>query len=107
MVKVSTDGCRLQLGSREIELNHVVRKAIKHDETVIVLLEVTDETHNRNVLGFSTEGDRMWRVDPPESSSIYTGLTERNGDVRVVDYAGNSYILDVFDGSTEFHKWGK
>jgi len=92
-----------RIGDTEVELRNPVDDTTRMDGVVVVLLDVpTDEVDNRNVLGFSTDGERLWEIEPidsgPSDDAPYNNLTVRDGSVWVFNWAGYECRVDLETG---------
>ncbi|QIB74488.1 hypothetical protein G3I44_09475 [Halogeometricum borinquense] len=113
MAEIDVDSETIVFGTDRVVIRHPVMKSLHKDDVFIVLLEVPNGTiDNRNVIGFSTSGRRLWEIEPISDSSTadqpYVNLFEENGAIWVYNPIGAKCRLDIDTGNIikkEQKKW--
>jgi len=113
MTIVTIDGTEVHLDGTTVSFRHPVKKTIRSDDTVVVLLDVPVGTiDNRNVIGISVDGDRRWEIEPisddATADQAYVNIYKKDGDVWVVNPIGAECRLSLSDGSfaeTQTKRW--
>lgn len=106
MTTIEYEGTVLSIGETTVELRHPVREVCQVDDVVLVVLDVLEVPYETddidNVLGFSTDGDRLWEIDNPVSDGslldAYQGFRMKDGEVWVLSCADAKHRLDVDTG---------
>lgn len=101
--KIDVDGDTLTVKDGKVVFRHPVEKAIESDGIIVVLLNVpTGSIDNRNVIGISEDGDRLWEIEPisndPSADQAYVNLYEEDGDVWVFNPIGARCRIDIHSG---------
>ncbi|PSQ19410.1 hypothetical protein BRD00_01945 [Halobacteriales archaeon QS_8_69_26] len=103
MSTVEVDGDRIVFEDAEVELRHPVGTTLRVDDVVVVQLAVPVGTGDiDNVLGFSTDGERLWEIDNPVSNSTgidrYQGFREEDGELWAISRASAFHRIDPETG---------
>ncbi|MFC3959232.1 hypothetical protein [Halovivax cerinus] len=104
MTTIDIEGDTLVVGDTKFRFRHPVKETADKGDVVIVLLDVpVGEIDNRNVIGVSKDGDRLWEIEPisddPTRDQAYVSLYERGGDVWVGNPIGAECKVDARTGS--------
>lgn len=113
MTEIDIDGKTIRFDGTEVAVRHPVKESIQRQTVFIVLLDVPHGTiDNRNVIGFSSTGNRLWEIDPisndPTADQPYVSLFEEDGGVWVSNPVGAKCRLDIDTGQfteTQQKKW--
>lgn len=103
MTEIEINGDTLQFEDTEVRLRHPIKKSVCVDGVVVVLLDVpTGSIDNRNVIGFSKDGERLWEIEPisddPTANQKYLNLVEKEGGLWAINPIGAECRLDVETG---------
>ncbi len=104
MTTVRYDGRTLTIEDTTVSLRHPVKEATRVNDVVVVLLDVpTGTIDNRNVIGVSENGARLWEIEPisddPTADQPYVDLSKENGGIWVVNPIGARCRVDVATGT--------
>lgn len=110
---IDIDGDTITFGEERAVLRHPVAESVETDGVLVVLLDVpTGTIDNRNVVGFTTTGERRWEIDPisddPSADQSYVNLFEEDGGVWVYNPVGAKCRIDPHSGAlleTQQQKW--
>lgn len=103
MSEIDVDGDTIRFGGTKVVVRHPVKESIQRQDVFIVLLDVPPGTiDNRNVIGFSPTGTRLWDIEPisddPTADQPYVSLFEEDGGVWVYNPVGAKCRLDINNG---------
>lgn len=113
MTTVSTHGSTVEIDENSVTFRHPIKETVRDGDVVVVLLDVPVGTvDNRNVIGLSVDGDRLWEIEPisddASADQAYVNLFRKGGDVWVSNPIGAECRLDLSDGSfaeTRTKRW--
>lgn len=79
------------------------------DEFVVALTEETGILKGRNVVGFDSNGNLVWRIiaDPINPKFGYVSIIKRNGILVATNFSTNQIELDYKTGKVLSSKWVK
>lgn len=103
MGRIDAEGPVLRVGQTELQFRHPVRQWLRAGEAIVVLLAVpVGEIDNRNVVGVSTDGERLWEIEPigddPTADQAYVNLYRRDGGVWLGNPIGAALRIDPATG---------
>lgn len=103
MTDIEIDSDIIRFDGEKVVVRHPVKKSIQKEDVLIVLLDVpSGKSDNRNVIGFSSSGRRLWEIDPisdsPTADQPYVNLFEEDEDVWVYNPIGAKCRIDVATG---------
>ncbi|ELY94600.1 hypothetical protein C483_02675 [Natrialba hulunbeirensis JCM 10989] len=104
MTEINHDNKKLTIDGETVTVRHPVAEVLQLDAVYIVLLDVPNGTiDNRNVIGLSEAGEKLWEIDPvsddPTADQAYVNMYEQDGTVWVVNPIGAECSLDIETGS--------
>ncbi|MBI4846793.1 MAG: hypothetical protein HY810_10055, partial [Candidatus Omnitrophica bacterium] len=72
------------------------------NDIYIVKLSITgDRIYNRNVFGVNEQGEKIWKIEEPDSveeDSPYTDILFENGELIICNFRGKDYVYDIDTG---------
>lgn len=113
MTTIETAGDTLDIDGTRVRFRHTIEEVVHVEGVIVVLLDVpTGTIDNRNVIGVSEDGQRLWEIDPISDDSTadqaYVTLYEKDGGVWVGNPIGAECKLDLETGSfveTQTKRW--
>ena len=106
--KPQFSGSILSLPSKEIDLRHPILDVVEVDNIYVVMFNWSSEHLNeRNVFGFSTAGDTLWRIAKPPftlepgDTEVYSNIAADEHRIRAYCTAGYFVWVSLKDGSVE------
>lgn len=122
MSEISFTGRKLKIGEFTITFDYPVQEVLEKDDKILVLLEgMNSETVNSNgvftfgpvrpdnVIALDKEGNQLWTIEVPESSSNGYIWLEEDDEGRVVAEYYDSWVyeVDLETGNIEALYWRK
>lgn len=104
MTTIETAGETLDIDGTRVRFRHPIKDVVHAEGVIVVLLDVPPGSiDNRNVIGVSEDGERLWEIDPisddPTADQAYVNLYEKGGGVWVGNPIGAECRLDPATGN--------